>query len=167
MGLKDLFKREKIEEIVFPLSIKTTAEGKIVKMEDIPDPVFAQGMVGPCIGIEPIKGTIVAPYNGKIIQLSDTLHAFGIAGPAGAMILVHIGIDTVGMNGEGFTAKVSVGDTVKAGQPIVEVDLEKVKEAGHPSVVITIFTNPNDYKGVIFTDTKEITFDDELIRVEN
>ena len=94
MGLLDLFKKEK-NVVTFPLSIKATANGDIVAMKDIPDAVFAQGMVGPCIGIEPSNGTIVAPCDGKILQLSDTLHAFGIEGIGGVQILVHIGIDTV------------------------------------------------------------------------
>ncbi len=129
MGLLDIFKKEE-NPVEFPYSIKATASGEIVAMKDIPDAVFANGMVGPCIGIEPNNGTIVAPCDGKILQLSDTLHAFGIQGKAGEQILVHIGIDTVSMNGDGFSAKVKVGDSVKAGQPIVEMDIDKVKAAG-------------------------------------
>jgi len=162
MGLLDLFKKEN-NVVTFPLSIKATANGDIVAMKDIPDAVFAQGMVGPCIGIEPSNGTIVAPCDGKIIQLSDTLHAFGIVGNGGEQILVHIGIDTVSMKGEGFEAKAKVGDSVKAGQPIIEMNIDKVKEAGHPTVVITILSNAKDYSEVTFTEANSVTTNDDLI----
>ena len=164
MGLFDLFNKKEVI-VEFPLSIKTTAEGDIVPMEEIPDGVFAKGMVGPCIGIEPKNKAVVAPCDGKILQLSDTLHAFGIEGVGGVQILVHIGIDTVSMNGDGFTSKVKVGDTVRAGQTIVEVDFDKVRAAGHPSVVITIVSNAKAFEEVNFTEAKAVTFGDELINV--
>ena len=165
MGLLDIFKKEE-NPVEFPYSIKATASGEIVAMKDIPDAVFANGMVGPCIGIEPNNGTIVAPCDGKILQLSDTLHAFGIQGKAGEQILVHIGIDTVSMNGDGFSAKVKVGDSVKAGQPIVEMDIDKVKAAGHPTVVITILSNANNFNDVNFTEANDVTISDELIVIK-
>ncbi len=167
MGLLDLLKKENKEEVSFPISIKATAEGKIVQMKDIPDPVFSEGLVGPCIGIEPEGGTIVAPCSGKILQLSDTLHAFGIEGDGGMQMLVHIGIDTVSMNGDGFSACAKLGDVVKAGQPIIKVDFDKVKAAGHPTVVITIMTNPSDFKEVTFTSQSEVHLGDDLIVVNN
>lgn len=165
MGIFDFLKKEDKEDI-FPAKLQATTQGKIVKMADIPDPVFAEGIVGPCIGIEPENGTIVAPCDGKIQQLSDTKHAFGIEGIGGAQILVHIGIDTVSMKGEGFTAKAQVGDSVKAGQPIIEVDLDKIKEAGHPTVVITIVSNPAEFKTVSFSEAQSVSYGDELITID-
>lgn len=165
MGLFDLFKKENAEVITFPRAIKATANGTIVAMQDIPDGVFAQGIMGPCIGIEPSNGTVVAPCDGKIIQLSDTLHAFGITGNAGEEILVHIGIDTVNLKGDGFCAKVKEGDTVKAGQPIIEMDIDKVKAAGCPTVVITVLTNADDFSEVTFTEATSVTTEDQLIVV--
>jgi PTS system glucose-specific IIA component len=166
MGIFDFLKKEDGKEAGFPVKLQATAQGNIVKMADIPDPVFAEGIVGPCIGIEPENGTIVAPCDGKILQLSDTKHAFGIEGVGGAQILVHIGIDTVSMKGEGFTAKAQVGDTVKAGQPIIEVDLDKVKEAGHPTVVITVLSNPAEFKSVNFSEAQSVSHGDELISID-
>ena len=165
MGIFDFLKKEDKED-VFPAKLQATAQGKIVKMADIPDPVFAEGIVGPCIGIEPENGTIVAPCDGKILQLSDTKHAFGIEGISGAQILVHIGIDTVSMKREGFTANEQVGDTVKAGQSIIEVDLDKVKEAGHPTVVITVLSNPAEFKSVSFSEAQSVSHGDELISID-
>ncbi len=166
MGLLDVFKTKE-EKVEFPLSLKATARGRIVEMKDIPDPVFSGGMVGPCIGIEPTDSSIVAPCNGKIIQLSDTLHAFGIEGDGGVQILVHIGIDTVEMKGDGFEAKVKVGDLVKAGQTIVEVDFDKVKEAGHPTVVITIVANASNYSKVEFVDKESVILNDDIATIDN
>jgi PTS system glucose-specific IIA component len=165
MGIFDFLKKEENKEVVFPLSLQTTTEGTVVAMKDIPDPVFAEGMVGPCIGVDPTNGKIVAPCDGTIMQLSDTLHAFGIQGPGNALLMVHIGIDTVSMKGEGFTAKAKVGDKVKAGQTIVEVDFDKVREAGHPTVVMTILTNPKDFSAVDFTNAATVAFGDELIKL--
>ncbi len=162
MGLLDILKKEDTK-VEFPYSIKATASGEVVAMKDIPDAVFAQGMVGPCIGIEPNNGTIVAPCDGKILQLSDTLHAFGIQGKAGEQILVHIGIDTVSMNGDGFKAFAKVGDNVKAGQPIIEMDIDNVKAAGHPTVVITILSNANSFDEVKFTEASSVSVGDNLI----
>ncbi len=166
MGLFDKFTKKEVE-VTFPLSISATAEGDIVAMKDIPDQVFATGMVGPCIGIEPSNGTVVAPCDGQILQLSDTKHAFGIQGIGGVQMLVHIGIDTVSMNGEGFEAMAKVGDKVKAGQPIIKMDVEKVKAAGHPTVVITIVSNANAFKEVTFTEANSVKVDDELIKINN
>lgn len=164
MGLLNIFKKgDKAAE--FPYAIKAAANGDIVAMKDIPDAVFAQGMLGPCIGIEPSDGTIAAPCDGKIVQLSDTLHAFGIQGRAEEQILVHIGIDTVSMNGDGFTAKAKAGDSVKAGQPIIEMDIDKVKAAGHPAVVITVLSNADDYSEVKFTDAGSVSVNDDILSI--
>lgn len=167
MGLFDKFKKEEKVAVEFPITMKATAEGEIVAMKDIPDPVFAQGMVGPCVGIEPAKGTVAAPCDGKIATLSDTLHAFEMEVPGGVQLLVHIGIDTVNMKGEGFKAFVKAGDTVKAGQPIVEVDLDKVREAGHPTVIMTIVPNAGEFKNVSFKEQGQVAFSDDLITIEN
>lgn len=167
MGLFDKFKKEEKVAVEFPITMKATAEGELVAMKDIPDPVFSQGMVGPCVGIEPSKGTVAAPCDGKISTLSDTLHAFGMEVPGGVQLLVHIGIDTVNMKGEGFKAFVKAGDTVKAGQPIVEVDLDKVREAGHPTVIMTIVPNAGEFKNVSFKEQGQVAFSDDLITIEN
>lgn len=123
------------------------ATGNVVPMEEIQDPVFSSGALGVCIGVDPIDGKIVAPADGKIIHLADTLHAVGIqAGPA--EILIHVGIDTVDMNGEGFQSKVKEGQSVKKGQELLRIDLQKIKEAGHPATVIMIVTNTADFRAV-------------------
>lgn len=102
--------------------------GQVIALEDVPDPVFNQKMMGEGIAIKPETGTIVAPIDGKIIQLAETKHAFGIRTDMGQEILVHIGLETVSLNGEGFNVLVSVGDKVKVGDPIVEADLILLKK---------------------------------------
>lgn len=114
-------------------------------MQEIQDPVFSEGALGECIGVDPVDGKIVAPADGKIMHLADTLHAVGIQ--AGSVeILIHVGIDTVDMNGEGFQSKVKEGQSVQRGQELLHVDLQKIKEAGHPATVIMIVTNTEDFQ---------------------
>lgn len=127
------------------ITVSAPAKGEVVPMKDIPDEVFASGALGTCVGITPSEGKVYAPVNGTVVQLSDTLHAIGIESSDGAEILIHVGIDTVEMKGDGFTAKVEPGQTVSRGQALLKMDLDKIKAAGHPSTVITIVTNSDEY----------------------
>ncbi|MFB9762015.1 glucose-specific PTS transporter subunit IIBC [Ectobacillus funiculus] len=128
----------KEEVIVAPI------EGKLVPITEVPDQVFAGKMMGDGFAIEPAEGTVVSPVNGEIINAFPTKHAIGILSEGGKEILIHFGIDTVKLNGEGFELLVSQGDKVKQGQPLLKVDLDFVK-ANAPSV-----TTP-----VVFTNLKE------------
>jgi len=141
MGLFDRFKKKEATP-AFPAVLGATATGAIVKMEDIPDEVFAQGILGQCCGIEPAKGEIYAPCDGKITQAPDTRHALGITASNGVEVLIHVGVDTVEMKGDGFDAKVKLDDTVTKGQLLLTMDLDKIKAAGHPAVVITAAFSP-------------------------
>lgn len=130
------------------ITVSATAKGEVVPMEDIPDDAFASGALGTCVGINPTEGKVYSPVNGTIVQLSDTLHAIGIESSDGAEILIHVGIDTVEMKGDGFSAKVEAGQTVSRGQALLKMDLDKIKKAGHPSTVITIVTNSDEFISV-------------------
>ncbi|AMX84998.1 PTS glucose transporter subunit IIA [Geobacillus subterraneus] len=125
----------KEETIVAPLS------GTIVPLEDVPDPVFAQKMMGDGIAIDPTDGDVVAPVDGEIIQLFPTKHAIGLRSEAGVELLIHVGIDTVSMNGEGFTAYVKAGDRVKRGERLLSVDLSLVRDKAKSAVTPIIITN--------------------------
>lgn len=153
MSLMDLIKKKGMEE--WPLPIEADAKGVAVPMEEIPDAVFADGILGMCCGIEPEEGTIYAPTDGVICQVADTLHAIGMECPNGVELLIHIGVDTVEMNGDGFTCQVRVGDKVKKGQPIMTVDIDKIHAAGHSAMIITAVTNTDDFGGVDFTGPGE------------
>lgn len=100
-------------------------EGEYIELEKIPDKVFASGMIGTGCGIVPKGEKVTAPVNGEIIMVADTKHAIGIKSEMGAEILLHIGLETVAMNGEGFEVLVKVGDKIKVGQDLLRFDLKK------------------------------------------
>ena len=146
MGFFDMFKKKSEPAApAGPLVVAADGRGTVVKMEDIPDEVFAQGILGPCCGIDTEVGEGFAPLDGEITQAPDTLHALGILGDNGVEVLIHVGVDTVEMKGDGFTSSVKLGDKVRKGQKLLTMDLEKIKAAGHPAVVITVITNGDDF----------------------
>lgn len=131
----------------FSAEIGAPAKGIVVPMKEIKDDVFSGGVLGACIGVEPAEGRIVAPADGKIVQVADTLHAIGIqAGPM--EIIIHVGIDTVSMNGDGVESKVKQGQMVRKGEELLLIDLKKIADAGHPATVITVVTNTHEFAEV-------------------
>ncbi|WP_017728176.1 PTS sugar transporter subunit IIA [Halalkalibacterium ligniniphilum] len=123
--------------------IHSPLNGTYVEIEQVPDPTFSQKMMGDGFAIEPSDGKVVAPVSGEIMQVFPTKHAVGIKTPGGAEILLHIGLDTVTMNGEGFTAHVKEGDKVKVGDVLVEFDLVLVKEKASSIITPVVVTNPD------------------------
>jgi sugar PTS system EIIA component len=126
---------KKEETIVAPLT------GKIVSIEEVPDPTFSQKMMGDGIAIEPTEGVVVSPVDGEIVQFFHTKHAIGIQSESGAEILIHVGLETVNMNGEGFEGYVNVGDKVKAGDKLLTFDLDLIKEKAASTVTPIVITN--------------------------
>ena len=125
-------------------TVLTPIRGKVLAQADIPDETFAQGILGPGCGIEPTGKTVYAPFDGTVEQVASTLHAVGLTSEDGIEILIHVGMDTVEMQGNGFKALVKVGDKVKAGTPLLKVDLEAIRAAGHPTATALIVTNADD-----------------------
>lgn len=125
--------------------VAAPVKGKVVKQEEIPDDTFAQGILGAGVGIEPEEGVVYAPFDGTISSVAESKHAVGISGPGEMELLIHVGVDTVAMNGDGFEPLVEEGDSVKLGQPILRFSREKIKAAGHPDVVVVLLTNSDDY----------------------
>ena len=119
MGLFDMFKKKDAAPS-FPVVLAADAAGAFVKMEDIPDEVFAQGILGQCCGIDPTEGKVYAPIDGEITQAPDGGHALGIQGVGDVEVLIHVGVDTVEMKGDGFSPKVKVGDKIKKGDLLLE-----------------------------------------------
>lgn len=122
--------------------------GKVVAQADIPDETFAAGVLGEGVGIEPEYGVVYAPYDGVISSVAESKHAIGITGPGEMELLIHVGVDTVSMNGDGFNCLVSEDEEVKKGQKLMEFDRAKIAAAGHPDVVVVLLTNSDDYEDV-------------------
>ena len=140
------------------------ADGTVVPMDQIPDAVFSQGIMGFCCGIEPENGKVYAPADGTVIQLTPTLHAIGLS--VGDMeLLIHAGIDTVAMDGDGFTNEVREGQAVKKGDLLMTMDLEKIRAAGYPATVILIVTNSDDFASVSAESSGNVRVGDSLVRV--
>ncbi len=127
------------------LTVSATAKGEVVPMEQIPDETFAAGLLGLCVGIEPTEGKVYSPCNGTISTVADSLHAIGITTDDGVDILIHVGIDTVKMNGEGFSTKVKPGQKVSRGEALLKMDLDKIHRAGYNATVVTIVLESDEY----------------------
>lgn len=126
--------------IVSPLT------GELLPLAEAKDPVFAQGTMGQGVVIEPSEGKLVAPFDGQVSLLFPTKHAIGLVSDTGVEVLIHVGLDTVELDGKGFTAHVSQGDRVKQGQLLLEVDLNVVKQAGYATQTPVIVTNSADFQ---------------------
>ncbi|OXM14244.1 PTS sugar transporter subunit IIA [Paenibacillus herberti] len=125
---KKLFSNKKEAQVV---EVAAAITGRLVPLAEVPDEAFAQGMMGPGAAIDPSEGVAVAPFDGVVAHLIDTHHAVIVEHESGLQLLIHIGINTVSMQGSGFKALVKTGDAVKAGQPLIEFDLEAIRAAGH------------------------------------
>ena len=138
-------KEEKVEDacvIVAPI------EGNAISLEEVGDGVFSEGMLGKGVAIEPTVGRAVSPVDGTVSTVFETKHAIGLTSDNGAEVLIHIGLDTVKLNGRYFSTHVKAGDKVKAGDLLVEFDIEKIKEAGYPIVTPVIITNTDSYENI-------------------
>ena len=124
-------------------SVLAPVNGQAVPLEQVPDEVFSQKVLGDGLAIIPTDGKIYSPADGEISSVAETKHAYGFTSDGGLEILIHIGIDTVNLKGQYFTAHVKDGDTVKAGQPLVTFELDKVKAAGYDTVIPMVFTDPD------------------------
>ena len=137
----------------------------MVALEDTPDAVFASGAMGQGIAIEPSVGEVVAPADGVIRLLFPTNHAIGLATDDGAEILIHVGMDTVALEGEGFMAHVTQGSKVKAGQLLLSFDIDAIKKAGYLVTTPIIVTNIADYKTVETLADGDVKLGDDLLKV--
>lgn len=132
-----LFKKNKSKELLIEAPIK----GRLMDISEVPDVVFSQKMVGDGMAIEPSEGKVTAPIDGIVLQVLDSKHAIALKSKEGVELLIHIGIDTVEMKGEGFEVMVSAGDKVKVGDLLIVFDLEKVKEKAKSTITPIVITN--------------------------
>ena len=128
-------------------SVLQPVKGNVIPYDQIPDNTFASGVLGVGVGVQPTDEVVVAPFDGEITSVADSHHAVGVA--ANDMeLLIHVGVDTVAMNGDGFDCLVKEGDQVKAGQPLIRFSREKIKAAGYSDTVAVLLTNSDDLDGV-------------------
>lgn len=138
------------------------ATGQMISMEEVKDSTFAQKMLGDGFAILPEEGEVCAPVNGTVSSVFDTKHAICLISDGGVEILIHIGIDTVNLQGKHFTAYVKDGDVVKAGQPLVSFELEKVKQAGYDTVIPMVFTDPDHQPDISKMKMRRVTHGEKI-----
>lgn len=133
--------------------IHSPIKGEVKALSEVKDGVFSAGIMGKGFAIEPEEGEVVSPVRGSVTTIFKTKHAIGITSDQGAEILIHIGLDTVKLEGQWFTAHVKEGDKVAPGDPLVSFDLEQIKDAGYDVITPVIVTNTDQYS---FSPVKEI-----------
>lgn len=130
------------------LDVKPFAKGEVVELNKVNDAVFSTGVMGNGFAIVPTEGKVFAPFAGKVTMVFETKHAIGLRSDNGVEVLVHIGLDTVNLKGEHFNVHIKEGDTIEAGQLLVEFDLEKLKELGYDTIIPFIVTNGAEFAQV-------------------
>lgn len=133
----NIFKKQKLQ-------IFSPVQGKILSLDQVPDPVFSEKMMGEGVAIMPSGGNIHSPIDGSVILVADTKHAIGIRSKDGTEILIHIGLETVSLNGVGFNTHVKIGDSVSIGQLLVDVDWTYLKKHAESIITPIVITNSND-----------------------
>ncbi len=136
-------KKKKAKEIVSPLN------GTICPLDQVPDDVFAQKMLGDGVAVVPTDGKICSPVSGTVSQVTETKHAYCVTSDDGLDILIHFGIDTVKLKGEGFNVLVKEGDRVEPGTPICEADIEFIKNAGYELHTPVLITNMDNISNIV------------------
>lgn len=137
--------------------------GKAVPISEVPDPTFAEGMLGNGIAIEPAEGKVYAPCDATVDMMFTTGHAVSLVADCGAEILIHVGLETVSLEGKPFTVHAANGDKVKKGQLLIEVDLDAVRAAGLPTITPMVVCNTDDYPTFNTFVGKDVTNDDVVI----
>jgi len=135
MGIMEVFKKKQVKGFFAPMS------GKIMPLSEVPDPVFSQKMMGDGFAILPSEGKVYSPVAGKVVSIFPTKHAIGLVSDEGHEILIHFGIDTVQLQGEGFRVHVKEGAKVKVGDLLLRVDLEQVEQKAPSLITPVVFTN--------------------------
>lgn len=157
---KKLFgKKDNSIKLVSPI------KGEIIPIEEVNDQTFASGMLGKGVGVKPSEGKVVSPANGEITIMFPTKHAVSILTEDGAELLIHIGLDTVNLQGEHFTSHVEVGQKVNVGDLLVEFDAEKIKEAGYDITSPILVCNPDNFESVEAIKYGSVEIGEEIIKM--
>lgn len=147
------------QKVLSPLS------GTIHPLSDVPDPAFSSEAMGKGVAIKPSEGRVVAPFDGKVTVAFKKKHALAVVSDSGAEMLIHVGIDTVKLDGQYFTSHVKEGDVVTAGQLLLEFDVEQIAAAGYETVTPIIVTNSTDYEDVYALQKGDVQVQDELLQI--
>lgn len=159
LGFKE--ETEEIEEIEETIEERATEQkqtekeicspvcGEVTELSEIPDPTFASGALGEGVGVRPSEGKVYAPFDGTVATVFDTKHAIGLESEDQIELLVHVGLETVSLNGAPFTVYVESGQKVKEGDLLLEFDMEQIKAAGLETITPIIITNPGAYEKVM------------------
>ena len=146
--------------------VYSVADGQVIALEQVKDPVFAQKMMGDGFAVEPANGNIVSPVTGTVSSIFPTKHALGLVTDSGLEVLVHIGLDTVSLEGKPFTVHVSEGQKVAAGDLLVTADLDAIREAGRKTSTVVVFTNGDVLKSVKLEQTGSLAAKTAVAKVE-
>lgn len=166
LDLLEIENKDEVEAMEYAINITSPVEGNVISLSEVPDATFAQEILGKGVAIVPQKGVIYAPFDGTVDVMFETGHAVGIVGENGIELLVHIGIDTVNLEGKCFTPKKVTGDSVKKGDILIEFDIKKIKEEGYDLTTPVIISNTEQYVNIEITATGEVTKESNLIRVQ-
>ena len=147
-------------------TLGSPVNGKVVPLSQVSDQTFASEMLGTTVAVEPADGKIVAPCDGEVINIFDTGHAVCMTTKAGGELLIHVGIDTVKMEGKGFTKKVSDGASVKAGDVLIEADLDTIRAAGYPATTMFILTNADQFGNVEKAEPGDVSEGSPIMKLE-
>ncbi|MGM9903890.1 MAG: beta-glucoside-specific PTS transporter subunit IIABC [Enterococcus sp.] len=147
------------------LNLKSPLTGKVLPLSEVPDPVFSSGAMGKGIAIDPDKGELIAPADGEITTIFPTGHAVGLTTTEGVEILMHIGMDTVELEGAGFETFVKQGDHVKAGDVLVTFDIDQIKTAGYSVITPIVVTNTDQFADVLELDQDEIIASEDFLAI--
>ena len=159
MGFFDKLFGKKTDKLYAPMT------GKAVPITQVPDPTFAEAMLGNGIAIEPAEGKVYAPCDATVDMMFTTGHAVSLVADFGAEILIHVGLETVSLEGKPFTVHVANGDKVKKGQLLIEADLEAIKAAGLPTITPMVICNTDDYATFNTATDKDVTNADVVIEL--
>ncbi|KYG29248.1 beta-glucoside-specific PTS transporter subunit IIABC [Alkalihalobacillus trypoxylicola] len=145
------------------IDVQSPLNGNVIPLRDVSDPTFSQGIMGKGIAIEPTENRVVSPISGTVVVMPESQHAIGLKGEYGEEILIHVGIDTVSLQGKHFKGLVKAGDVVKVGQRLIEFDRELIRKEGLQTVTMIIITNSNDYSEVNPLNESGVIFEGESL----
>lgn len=157
--------RKMFEKNAKTISLKAVEDGRTIPMDEVNDQTFAQELLGPGIAIVPSNGTVVSPIDGTIATVMDTKHAVCIQGEDGLELIVHAGLDTVELNGKYYQTYKEIGDQVKAGDVLLEFDLEEITKAGYDVTTPIVITNLGDYKITKCLTGQQVKAGEEVIQL--